>query len=203
MIDYCSSCNAPMIRGECARCASRHAWFWVFVLIVAGCAFQACRALAEPPIPPCAWTVAAKHELGKMVQLETCSEDEYRTIGWALARRWRGRPAVRPLTFAESVTAFSHILRRMRAARAVLGPLPAARRVGCSRRQRGILGNDVPISVSERLEAWARGELDDGCVGGRAWNWSAPPGRRNIRCPGFNHWLRMPADVVLEEGRCG
>jgi hypothetical protein len=93
-----------------------------------------------------------------MVQLESTSSDEYRTFAWALARRWRGRPAVRALTFAQSVTAFSWILRRHR----------DTGYNGASPRQRWILTHGVPGNVAEILDQWSRGELTDGCARGAA-----------------------------------
>lgn len=127
-----------------------------------------------------------------MVQLESTSSDEYRTFAWALARRWRGRPAVRALTFAQSVTAFSWILRRHR----------DTGYNGASPRQRWILTHGVPGNVAEILDQWSRGELTDGCARGAAWDWHSPP-RGRFHCPGFNRFYRMPSNVVLEEGHCG
>lgn len=230
MIDRCDQCDGPTVDGECLNgCASAKSWilFAAFVLsilvlaVVKDCAkhpaegalrpaevsdslggmrhlFIAAllcipaRAAAEVPIPRCAWTPEARTELGRMVQLESTSSDEYRTFAWALARRWRGRPAVRSLTFAQSVTAFSWILRRHR---------DTGYR-GASPRQRWILTHGIPSSVADELEAWAAGERSDGCVRGLSWDWHSPP-RGRFHCPGFNRFLRMPSNVVLEEGHCG
>lgn len=228
MLDRCPNCEAIKIGGEC-HCVPAKAWvlFAAFVLsvlvlaVIKDCAkspddadlqpvtvsdtvapmrhlFIAAllcipsTARAERPIPACAWTPAARVELGRMVQLESTSSEEYRTFAWALARRWRGRPAVRSLTFAQSVTAFSWILRRHR----------DTGYNGASRRQHTILTSRIPAGVAEVLETWSTGALSDGCVNGMAWDWHAPP-RGRFHCPGFNKWLRMPSNIVLEEGRCG
>lgn len=220
MIERCPNCRTPIIGDECPNCPPRGGWFlfMAFVLslvvlaglkhctsqpepatvapmrhlplVLALCCYPA-SARAERPIPECAWTPAAKVELGYMVQLESTSSDEYRTFSWALARRWRGRPAVRALTFSSSVTAFSWILRRHR---------DTGYR-GASPRQRWILSHPVPSAVAGELDAWARGERDDGCRR-PIWDWHAPPGG-NTHCPGNNAWYRMPLGVVLEEGHCG